>query len=614
MISGLCLGLTNRLTDRLYRGLLLDLDQKIDMAKLPIVKGAFFDSHIEEHNATCLANTRIEIQQQIMEWAKRRDGKHIFWLSGMAGTGKSTIARTAAQSLADQGRLGASFFFKRGEGDRGSASRLFTTIATELMTHIPEVKPYIGKAINVEPAIAEKKLKDQFLSLIYKPILNVQRASVKAIEFVVVIDALDECDREEDIREILRLFTQIKDIRSVSLRILVTSRPELPVRLSFRQMPDGTYQDLILHEVTKETVKRDIALFFEHELAKIGRQRRLDPPWPIQGSIEALVDMAFPLFIFAATVCRFLAEANRSPRARLLDILAYNAEDISKQDLTYLPILNHVFCGQGEREMEKWSEEFREIVGPIVILEAPLSIYSLTTLLDLPKEDIRCRLDSLHSVLSIPTDERLPVRLLHLSFRDFLLDPKKRGNSLFWINGNETHRKLVIKCLLLMSSAKGIRKNMCKLSSPGSSRTEIDKRLLDEHLPAEVKYACRYWVSHLQQSKWQICDDDDVHTFLQKYALGWLEAMSLIGETLESIKLISRLQSLEHVRFVNTLCNSPSLTDNTARNKCQMLRFSSGYETIRLVDPTYLRRCPITNIFLRSTFCSRALHATEKFY
>ena len=486
-----------RLTYRLCRGLLLDLDQKIAMAKLPVVKGASFDSYIEEYNATCLANTRVEIQQQIMEWAERRDGKHIFWLSGMAGTGKSTIARTAAQTLADQGRLGASFFFKRGEGDRGSALRLFTTIATELMTRIPDIKPYIGKVINVEPAIAEKKLKDQFLNLMYEPISNVQRASGKAIEFVVVIDVLDECDREEDIRETLRLFTQIKDIRPVPLRILVTSRPELPVRLGSRQMADGTYQDLILHEVIMETVKRDIALFFEYELAKIGRQRRLDPPWPILGSIETLVDMAVPLFIFAATVCRFLAEANRSPRARLLDILAYNAEDISKQDLTYLPILKHVFCGQGEREMEKWSKEFQEIVGPIVILEAPLSIYSLATLLDLPKEDIRSRLDPLYSVLSIPTNERLPVRLLYLSFRDFLLDPKKRGNSPFWINGNEIYRKLVIKCLLLMSSAKGIRKNMCNLSNPGSSRTEIDQRLLDEYLLAEVKYACRYWVSHL---------------------------------------------------------------------------------------------------------------------
>ena len=543
-------------------------DHEGDLLKiLAIAKGASFDSHLEEHNATCLANTRVEIQQKITEWSRREDGKHIFWLSGMAGTGKSTIARTVAQSFADSGRLGASFFFRRGEGERGNASRLFTTVAIQLMTRIPETKAHIRKAINMDPMIAEKKLEDQFVKLIFKPLSKSQKASVKAMGFVVIIDALDECDREEDIKEILRLLAQTKDIQPTSLRIFVTSRPELPIRLGFRQMSDGTYQDLVLHEVAKETVEQDITLFFERELAQIGKERLLDPPWPIEGSVETLVNMAVPLFIFAATVCRFLAEANRSPRARLQEILAYNAEDISKQDLTYLPILNHVLCGQSAREKEKWSEEFREIVGPIVVLEDSLSIHSLAVLLDLPKENIRCRLDTLHSVLSIPTDERLPVKLLHQSFRDFLLDPQKRGNSPFWIDESETHLKLVIKCLLLMSSPKGLRRNMCNLPSPGSPRSEIDKRLLDEHLPAEVRYACRYWVSHLQQSLWQIRDNDQAHKFLQGYVLYWLEAMSLIGETPECINMIGKLQLSVYVRFFSILYDSPALTCNIAKNK-----------------------------------------------
>ena len=543
----------------------MDLDQKIDLAKLPVARGASFDSHIEEHNRKCLANTRVETQHQIMKWAKRRDGKHIFWLSGMAGTGKSTIARTVARSFADKGRLGASFFFKKGEGDRGNASKLFTTIAVDLMTYIPGLKPGIRKAIEVEPAIAEKALKDQFVKLILQPLSEIQYTSLQEVEFVVVIDALDECDREEDIRAILRLLAQTKDIRPISLRIFVTSRPELPIRLGFKQMSDGTYQDLVLHEVAKETIERDITLFFEHELAKIREQRCLDTPWPEEGRIQTLVNMAVPLFIFAATVCRFLGEANGNPRRRLNDILEYDAEDISKQDVTYLPILNHLFSGQGEREKEKLSTEFREIVGSIVILETPLSIISLATLLNLPKEDIRCRLDSLHSVLSIPTDERLPVRLLHLSFRDFLLDSQKRGKSPFWIDESETHRRLATKCLQLISSSKGLKQNICKLSSPGTLRSEIDKRILDEYLPAEVRYACRYWVYHLQQSKWHICDDDQAHRFLQKYILYWLEAMSLIGETSESINMISSLQSSIHVRFFSALHRLPILTCDVAK-------------------------------------------------
>ncbi|KAL8739579.1 MAG: hypothetical protein Q9190_007633, partial [Brigantiaea leucoxantha] len=527
-------------------GLILDLDQKFDLAKLPVAGGASFDSHMDEHNRTCLVNTRVELQRQIMGWAKSRDEKHIFWLSGMAGTGKSTIARTVARSFAGKGQLGASFFFKKGEGDRGNASRLFTTLAMDLMAHIPGMKPGMRRAIDAEPVIAEKALKDQFVKLILQPLSEIKQTSLQNMEFVVVIDALDECEREEDIQAILRLLEQTKGIKPVSLRVFVTSRPELPIRLGFKQMSDGTYRDLVLHEVPKETIERDITLFFRHELAKIREQRCLDAPWPKEVDIQILVNMAVPLFIFAATVCRFLREANGNPRRRLNDILKYDAEDISKQDVTYLPIMNHLFSGHGEREKEKLSLEFRNIVGSIIVLETPLSIISLATLLDLPKEDIRCRLDSLYSVLSVSPDERVPVKLLHLSFRDFLLDSQKRGKSPFWVDESEAHKKLATKCLQLMCTAQGLKQNMCKLSSPGTLRDEIDERSLDKFLPAELRYACRYWVYHLQQSKWQICDNDQAHRFLQKYVLYWLEAISLVGETSEGINMISSLQSSIH--------------------------------------------------------------------
>lgn len=187
-------------------------------------------------------------------------------------------------------------------------------------------------------------------------------------------------------------------------------------------MSDGTYRDLVLYEVPRTTIERDITLFFEYEFANIRKQRCLDVSWPKERDIQTLVNIVVPLFIFAVTVCRFLGELNGNPLRRLDDILKYDAEEISKQDVTYLPIINHLFSGYGEREKEKLSLEFRNIVGLIVVLETPLSIISLVALLNLLKENIRYRLDSLYSVLSIPTVERLPVSLLYLSFRDFLLD------------------------------------------------------------------------------------------------------------------------------------------------------------------------------------------------
>ena len=65
----------------------------------------------------------------------------------MAGTGKSTIARTVARKLADQNRLGASFFFSRGQDYLGHAEKFFTPITLQLAHALPALKPHICKAI-----------------------------------------------------------------------------------------------------------------------------------------------------------------------------------------------------------------------------------------------------------------------------------------------------------------------------------------------------------------------------------------------------------------------------------------------------------------------------------
>jgi hypothetical protein len=329
--------------------------------------------------------------------------------------------------------------------------------------------------------------------LILQPLSETKHALPQALELVVVIDALDECEREEDIRAILQLLARTKGLKPVSLRVFVMSRPELPIRLGFKQMSDGTYQDLILHEVPKEIIKYDISVFLTHELANIREQRSLPSGWPGESETQALVEMAIPLFIFAATACRFIGDKRDNPKARLKTMLQYQtANQVSKLDRTYLPVLNQLFDDEDEVDKERRAREFREIVGSIVVLESPLSIVSFAHLLAIPKEDVRCRLDLLHSVLSIPVDEDIPVRLLHLSFRDFLLDPQKRGKSPFWVYESETHERLASKCLQIMSSPKGLRQNMCNLPRPGTLRTEIDNRTVDDCLPPEVQYACRY--------------------------------------------------------------------------------------------------------------------------
>jgi hypothetical protein len=521
-----------------------------DSIDLPVATGASFDSHNEEHNARCLPNTRTELLDAITTWANNKGGKPIFWLSGMAGTGKSTIARTIAQSFADRRQLGASFFFKKGEGERGNALRFFTTIASDLVKHEPGMLAGIRKALDEDPAISQRALKDQFEKLILQPLLGVHQARQQGSAHVVVIDALDECEREEDIRAILQLLARTKNIQPVPLRIVVTSRPELHIRLGFKEMPNGTYQDLVLHQVPRSTIEHDIRLFLEHELGVIQKERMLSSDWPAENQILALVELAVPLFIYAATVCRYIGSKGSNPTAFLNKILQYQKATFSQLDRTYLPVLDQLLSEQEEDEKETWLKAFRAIIGSIVVLESPLSITSLACLLRLSQEDVKCRLDSLHSVLSVPNSEDVPVKLLHLSFREFLVDPPKEGKSPFWVNEKSTHNKLASCCLQLMSRQSGLSQDMCSLVGPGVLRSEIDDRTVTSSLPPELQYACRYWISHLIQAQKDMLDGDTTHLFLQKHLLHWLEAMSLMRESSRCVHLLDSLQALADVGFI----------------------------------------------------------------
>ncbi|KAF2477889.1 uncharacterized protein BDR25DRAFT_321053 [Lindgomyces ingoldianus] len=347
---------------------------KLDLAKLPIAEGASFDEHMDEHNARCLANTRVELRR-------------------MAGTGMSTIARSVAQSFADQHRLGASFFFKKGEGQRSNASRFFTTITTDLIVRVPGLIVGVRKALDADPAIPQRALKDQFEKLILHPLLEIQQAPSQTLACIIVIDALDECEREDDIRAILQLLSRTKDIRPVSLKVLVTSRPALPIHL-------------VLQDAPETIIEHDMTLFFKYELREVRRQRSLSPDWPNEDQIQTLVKLAIPLFIFAATACRYIRDPRDNPKKRLAAVLQYqSATHVSNLDRTYLFILNQLFDDEDKADKQRRTSEFREIVGSIVLLKSPLSIVSLVQLLGSPKDDIICRLDSLHSVLSIPVNE-----------------------------------------------------------------------------------------------------------------------------------------------------------------------------------------------------------------
>ena len=523
------------------------------LALLPSVPQAAFSHCEKQHDPVCLPNTRVDILKQIMAWADDKcDERCIFWLNGMAGTGKSTIARTIANEYYKAGRLGASFFFTRGAGDLASSSKLFTSLARQLADKELEFRHYVCKAVLNNTSISQLSLEHQWRQLILEPLSRVKQVSVP-LPLVIVIDALDECNNDDDIQLVLQLLATSKSLQNARLRIFVTSRPETSIRHEISEIPEDSHQDYILHNIAQSIVDHDLLVFFKHNLELVQRKCCLALGWPGEESIKLLVQRAGGLFIYAATAYRFICEDGRLANSRLARLLQHDNTALppeKKLDEIYTTVLTQsVRAEYSEQETQDLRKKFRYVIGSIIILFDTLPATNLAKLLHIPKEEIDQTLTHLHSVLDIPEHQDGRIRLLHPSFRDFLLDEQRCVHPQFRVDRRLVHQYMFTNCLKAMSNH--LRRNMCDLKSPGALAAEIDRREVDRHIPLHVQYACRFWVYHLQQSNIENCDWGSIQIFLQHHFLYWLEALALIRCISDGVIIVKVLDSMLKVSDSN---------------------------------------------------------------
>ena len=523
------------------KGSVAKAEVKLDLRGLPTVPNAAFDSHVDfdEPDSTCLLGTRIDILQKIRDWITQATDKSVFWLNGMAGTGKSTIARSVAQEFAQRDQLGASFFFKRGDGDRQSCKYLFTTIAFQLAQFLPALRQDITTAIDHSPDIGHKTLKEQFDRLILSPFkANVSRLS---IPFLLVIDALDECVDQDKVQMIISLLSELGSSGSQYVRIFLTSRREQV----FREIATDTLEDIILHEITETTIEQDISRYLDYKFDEIKARKKheLSASWPGQEVLKSLTAMSSPLFIFAATICRFIGDRRSDPVRRLQAVLDKKQTSLDKLQQTYQPILEALLEISTDEE-DDILQDFRNIVGSIVVLIEPLTALALSKLLKVEYSKISTLLHQLHSVLRMSNDSNTPIRTLHASFGDYLLNPHIKHS--FWIDGREIHCQIALRCLDILQFSDYLSKgDICGLKKPGFARKDVDIPTINEKLPAEIRYACCYWVYHLREGfcsismvEYQICG------FLKKRFLVWFEALSLFEGAHEATYMLSDLSTM----------------------------------------------------------------------
>jgi len=482
----------------------------------------------------CLGGTRVDILQHLEKWLEYEQGQHVFWLNGLAGTGKSTIAQTFAEFTFAEGKLSASFFCSRDFEDRSNLQVIFPTLAFQLAYQYPLFRKKLLQVLRANPEIEHGSLCSQLEMLIIGPFQAIQTPTL------IIIDALDECQDKEPASALLSVLARYVDEIPL-VKFFITGRPEPRIRSGFRlELLRPHTEVLRLHDIKPDLVDNDIKLFLKIGLTEVVKNRsgcNITEDWPSPQDIGALCKKAAGLFIYASTIIKFVASQLHPPNERLALILSL-PQDTSHEgrlgvDLLYTQVLEQAFHDVDQ----DFCSHLRSVVGAIVLIFHPLSIETLSDLLgNCGTPSGMCNaLRTLHSLLLIPYSTEDPVRIFHKSFPDFLTDPKRCTDNKFFIDPLIHHREILLSCLRLMQER--LRKNICDLDDYAILSEVGDLPTRQRvHIGNALEYACCFWVTHLMGNTSSSLGIEEVQQAIDKFFtncfLFWIEVLSLLG-TLE---------------------------------------------------------------------------------
>ena len=507
----------------------------------------------------CLDGTRVEILNEIVDWINNTDATtpYIFWLYGQAGKGKSAIAHTIALQAQNLGMLGSCFCFSRVRQHEQLHMKLFPTIARDLADRDLRLRPLL-----VEVTTNNHSLRDtadvatQWKKLVLEPLSQLKGSPTGNV--VVVIDALDESGAERTRATVLEVLAAYGAELPANLRILLTSRPLVDIGEALSTSPHICARSL--DAVDTELTMRDMHLYVSTRLKSLGDTFSDE-------NFQQLAAKSGGVFEWARLACDFMSpRMGVIPKVRFHEIMSHaSGGGRTLLDEMYTTFLKDLFRGSDERQV------FRSVMRQILWLKEPLPISALDFMRDrFPREDdcypVGFILNFMASLLAGVSDVSTPVRPLHASFYDFLLDEKRSRE--FFIQQGDVHHDLAVASLSVMQA--GLHFNICKLETSYISNLEVadlEKRV-EENIPPHLLYSCQFWATHLKS----VAFDPDLAQLVRGLVTGeqmlfWLEALGvskLIGEAYWA--LISAEEWLQVSLFMCNMGYHPNNIELTEKN------------------------------------------------
>ncbi|KAJ7582499.1 hypothetical protein C8J56DRAFT_220667 [Mycena floridula] len=478
----------------------------------------------------CMAGTRATVITGATESILNSlEDKLMFWMTGVAGSGKTTLGHTIVAKLCSRGVIVASFFCKRDDVARRNPRNVIPTLAYQLALLIPEYRPHLHAAleINMQKQIPQPAHPAKQLSLMILGPLTAANLSNRRV--VLYIDALDECDEKPCQLLVDALIDQLQDFPKHLVVILVSRRTrELHAKLS-------TVTTLLVDlDETLESLEmnRDIRALMKEKLLRVAAAYD-DHDWPTDWQISELTMRARGLFIWATTVCNFIDQP--SYHEVLADLLSNPHIAIGVEEL-----YAHALDGEFTKK-SAWESDYKTVMGVILCSRVPLSASAIAELL-------QKRINTVLGTLAILQPVMLwgsPIRLAHASLADYLLSER---SGKFYVQPTYQHLGLARYCLKTLCSPKIFHFNLAVITDSSSSVGGLpDKAERRQALPEHAAYSCANWAAHLDLCEsLEQAEKEMMANLLEEFFscsfLFWLEALSLleiVNEGVESLRILN---------------------------------------------------------------------------
>ena len=505
----------------------------------------------------CLRGTRETVLNDIEPWAKDSNKSPVFWLNGLAGTGKSTIAQTVSERFFADGLLGASFFCSRDFKDRSDLHFIFPTLAFQLAHKYPTFRSALVPLLRSNPDIAFESLYNQMGKLIAGPLESA------GISTVIVIDALDECKDEEPSSAVLSVLGRFVG-QIPSVKFFITGRPEPRIKTGFRLplLEDAT-KVFVLHDVHPSLVNNDIQLFLKHELSELARRHQLEG-WPSDERISLLCHRAAGLFVYAVATVKFLDSNTHLPERRLDMIIdspnctVPEGRARFKHETTLDSLYTSVLKTAFSVEDPEVDSKVRSTIGAVVLLVNPLPPSGVAGLIGLIPREVIQFLTLVQSLFALDDDFDQPVKPFHKSFPDFVTDPSRCLDKRFHISPENLHLELAMNCLRVMN--EGLKRNLLSLPNYAlNSEIENIWMRIETHTSIALRYASQSWHHHLAAARGDVTDVvSRLHLFLREKFLAWLEVVSVLGAVRGAVAGLEELMPWIQKVCFGCLCSAPN--------------------------------------------------------